>query len=365
MRRFTQASARSATPLRRRRRNRNATLSLAAATALIATVACLAICVAVALAAGSPTVSTGSATKIGDNSAVLGASVQPGGLHTTYDFQFGPTPALGSQSAAESAGSGTKATAVLTTITGLTPGTTYYYRVLASNSAGVAIGAIKTFHTAGNPPPGATTGAAESLTAHSVTLTGVVNPEDQATTYYFNYGLTSAYGLQTAPATLAAGTIPKTVTAAIPGLESGVMFHYQLIAVHSDAGPIAGADASFETFPSPAPKPGLTAFTTPRAIRGGPYTFLTGGRVVNRSATPASLACAGNAEISFLYRRRTVAKVLTPVQANCSYAGSVTLRRLPGRGPRGRVVSLTVSVRFSGDAYLAAASARRQTVVLG
>ena len=214
------------------------------------------VCVGIALAAASPTVSTGSTSGVGDTSAVLGASVDPGGLQTTYRFQYGADPALGIQSAADSAGSGTTSKAVTTTVTALTPGTTYYYRVEASNSAGAATGATKTFHTAGNPPPGATTGAAESLTAHSVTLTGVVNPQNQTTTYYFKYGPTSAYGLQTAPSTLPAGTTPKAVAAEVPGLEPGLIFHYQLVAVHNNAGPTAGADATFETYPLPAPRPG-------------------------------------------------------------------------------------------------------------
>ncbi len=332
---------------------------------LLATgVALLGVCVGAALASASPTVSTGSATDVGDNAAGLQASVVPAGAQTTYFFQYGPTSALGTQTATASAGSGTTSKAVTATIAGLIPGTTYYYRIDASNSSGSATGATKSFRSAGNPPPGATTGAAQSVTADSVTLTGVVYPQGQTTSYYFRYGPTLAYGLQTAAVAISAGTAPVTVTSEIPGLEQGLTFHYQLVAVHLDQGPTAGADASFETFPAPAPKPTVTSSTTPRAILGRPYTFLTSGRIVNPSSTPASLACVGTAQITLGYGHRTVASALAQIQPDCTYAAAVTLRHLPGHGRKGRVIKLGVYVHFSGGDYLAAAGAKKTTVRL-
>jgi hypothetical protein len=324
----TAAPSRRGGKLRRKHR-----LPLAAA--LVTALTSLVVCVGVALAASSPTVSTGAATAIGDTSAVLGGAVVPAGAATNYVFEYGPTSALGSLSDTKPAGDGTVSKAVTTTISGLTPGTGYYYRIQAGNPSGAATGDTRTFHTAGNPPPGATTGATESLTTDSVTMTGVVYPQGQLTTYYFRYGPTILYGLQTAAATVPAAVAPVAVTAAVPGLEPGLMFHYQLVAVHGDAAPSAGLDASFETYPSHAPKPRVTSTTTPRASRGAPFTLLTSGRIVNATSTPALLACVGTAEITFRNGRRTVARMAAPVQPNCTYAGSVTLRRLPGHGARG------------------------------
>src|SRR5579863_1809782 len=204
----------------RRKRPRNAILPLVAAAITI--VAFLAAFVGLALATTSPTVATGAVKKIGGNSAVLQATVVPGGQQTTYLFQYGPTAALGTQTAAASAGAGATSKAVAATIVGLIPGTPYYYRIEASNASGVATGAPKSFRTLGNPPPGATTGAAENLTSDSVTMTGVVYPQNQTTTYYFKYGVTTAYGVQTAGVTLAAGTAPVAVTTQLGGLEPGM-----------------------------------------------------------------------------------------------------------------------------------------------
>jgi hypothetical protein len=326
--------------------------------------ASLSVCVGIALAAASPSVVTGSATHVRDTSAVLEGTVVPGGAPTVYFFQYGPTKALGSQTGNQSAGSGTARKPVNSSIAGLTPGTEYYYRIGASNSAGTALGSIKSFRSGGNPPPGATTGAVANLTTDSVTLTGVVSPQGQATAYYFRYGLTTAYGLQTAEATVSAGAAPVAVTAQLTGLAPGVMFHYQLVAVHGSSVTTAGADASFETYPAVAPKPRVTASTTPRAIGGRPYTFATAGRIVNHSATPPSLACVGNARITFWYRHHIVARYLVAVRPDCSYAGSVTLSKLPGHGPKGRVVTLSVYVRFGGNHYLAVARGRKHSVRL-
>lgn len=223
--------------------------------AALAAVACLVVCVGASLAAASPTVSTRSATDISDTSAVLQATVVPDGLRTTYWFQYGPTSALGTQSLGASAGAATTSIAVQSAIAGLSPGITYYYRVDAKNSSGAATGAAKTFRTSGDAPPSATTGAVLDLTKDSVTMTGIVYPQSQTTTYYFKYGPTTAYGLQTAAQTVPAGTAAVSVTTPVPGLEPGLMFHYQLVAVHGTSTPASGADASFETLPSPAPKP--------------------------------------------------------------------------------------------------------------
>ena len=46
--------------------------------------------------------------------------------------------------------------------------------------------------------PGASTGAATDITATTATLTGVVNPNKEETTYAFEYGLTTTYGAKTA-----------------------------------------------------------------------------------------------------------------------------------------------------------------------
>lgn len=331
----------------------------------LAVVVVLALGCGVAIAATSPTVSTGGAGSVTDTSAVVSGTVTPSGTATTYTFEYGLTPSLGTQGPTGSAGAGKGPATVKSTLTSLTPGTTYYYRLDATNAAGSAAGAIKAFKTTGSLPPGATTGAATSITTNSVTLTGVITPQTDTTTYFFNYGLTTAYGLRTAPATVPPGLSPVTVTAQVPGLEPGTTFHFQLVAVHGSEAITAGLDASFETLPSPPPVPKVAASTTPHRSRSAPFTFLTRGHIVNPSATPPALACTGSAQVTVLYGRKTIGKAVVTLAPDCTFSGGVTIRHFPAKHHQGQTLKLGVIVRFSGNSYLAVAYSKKQTVTIG
>ena len=156
----------------------------------------------VAVAASSPSVDTGRASHVAQHSAVLHGTVNPNGSSTTYFFQWGLTNAYGVNGKAHSAGAGDKAVAVQQTAGGLIPGTTYHYRLVATNAVGTSVGRDRTFTTAGHPPPGVTTGPATGLSTSGATLTGVVNPAGAATTWWFEWGGSTAYGQETAPQTL-------------------------------------------------------------------------------------------------------------------------------------------------------------------
>ena len=96
-----------------------------------------------------PEVTTASASSISVDNAVLNGTVNPNGLATTYWFEWGTSGRPWQRMTTphtKSAGSGTAAVAVSIQITGLTPGTTYYFRVAASNSAGTTKGAIVSLH---------------------------------------------------------------------------------------------------------------------------------------------------------------------------------------------------------------------------
>ena len=100
-----------------------------------------------AQAASRPTVSTGSAKQVSFGSALLTGSVNPNGANTSYYFQYGPTRALGFQSAIADAGGGTRNVKVSIGISGLQPLTMYHYRLVAVNGAGATIGAERSFLT--------------------------------------------------------------------------------------------------------------------------------------------------------------------------------------------------------------------------
>lgn len=196
-------------------------------------------------AASAPTASTGAPSGVAATSATVAATVNPGGSATTYAFQYGPTTNYGFQTATTSAGSGTSDLSVHATLTGLVSGTAYHYRVVATSPAGTTAGSDGTFTTS-STPPGATTSSPSVVTSSSATLAGSVDPNGKPTIYTFEYGPTTAYGLQTSAASAGAATSATSVHATVTGLNAGTTYHYRLVATSSD-GSVASSDATFVT----------------------------------------------------------------------------------------------------------------------
>jgi DNA-binding beta-propeller fold protein YncE len=103
-----------------------------------------------------PTVTTEGTSGVGTHAAALEATVNPNGLDTHYYFQYGTSSTRFQSDAPASpgndAGSGSTPVKVSVGLTGLTPYTTYYYRVVASNSTGTNYGTEKEFTTLFSPP---------------------------------------------------------------------------------------------------------------------------------------------------------------------------------------------------------------------
>jgi hypothetical protein len=102
------------------------------------------------------------------------------------------------------------------------------------------------------------------VTTAEAVLQGSINPSDKPTTYYFEYGATTAYGSQTPNGTLPKSKAWQPVSVALSGLEPGSIYHYRLVAWNGGGtkDKTVGADRSFTTAapppdPSdPAPGPG-------------------------------------------------------------------------------------------------------------
>ena len=100
--------------------------------------------------------------------------------------------------------------------------------------------------------PSATTGNAQQVQYASAIVTGTVNPAGSATSYYFEYGTSSSYGLQTSAASAGAGNSSVAVQQTLSGLSAKTTYHYRLIATGS-GGSDTGQDATFTTPATPAP----------------------------------------------------------------------------------------------------------------
>jgi hypothetical protein len=97
---------------------------------------------------GPPQIGSVALTNVFGDEAVLSASIYTGQFDTKYRFEYGPTEAYGSTIPAQDAdiGSGPREVSAEQTLTGLTPGVTYHYRVVASNSQGTVASADHVHH---------------------------------------------------------------------------------------------------------------------------------------------------------------------------------------------------------------------------
>ncbi|MGA3083672.1 MAG: hypothetical protein ABSE95_02630 [Thermodesulfobacteriota bacterium] len=95
--------------------------------------------------------------------------------------------------------------------------------------------------------PSVLTGAATNITAISATLNGTVNPNGLSTTYYFQWGKTTAYGNKSpaTPASAGGGWDNGAVSANLTGLTLNTTYHYQLVATNS-AGTNYGSDMTLK-----------------------------------------------------------------------------------------------------------------------
>lgn len=79
--------------------------------------------------------------------ATLSAGVNPNGLATTYQFEYGTDPSYGNATQTKSIGSDEAFHPVSIALSGLLPGTTYHWRVTVNNSSGSVHGPDQTFTT--------------------------------------------------------------------------------------------------------------------------------------------------------------------------------------------------------------------------
>jgi len=308
--------------------------------------------------AASPQVTTGGASAIKKNSATVAATVNPGGQQTVFYIQYGPTTAYGLQSATKSAGAGTKNVATKTGLTKLVQATVYHYRVVASNNGGTAVGKDRTFKTAGPPlaPPGVFTGGTLQRTLNSAMLTGVIASPKSAATYRFQFGLTPAYGTESAPFTLPAQPFPQPVSFALTGLAPHTIYHYRLAASNKD-GLTVGLDQLFITGRVKAR--GLTRHARTRHLNKRRYSIVTSGRLSIPKNFPGPQSCTGTVRVRVKIGSRTRRSLLVPVGADCRYRASTVLSAARNGS------TLHVLTLFRGNSLLLPKSAMMQTLHIG
>ena len=220
-----------------------------------------------------PTVVTDNATSVGQNVATLNGTVNPKGVAAAAWFEYGTNPNLASfdNTATQNFAAGSITQPLTQGISGLTPGTTYYFRLVASSVNGWVEGNIFSFTTR-NPPPAVTTNVPSSITLTGGTLNGTVTPNGAATDAWFEYGEDPTLSVFTPTDNqgLGSGRAPVAVQIQLSGLKSGATYYYRAVAA-SVEGEVEGTIQGFSTdFPPPAATTGSATniTTTSATLRG-------------------------------------------------------------------------------------------------
>lgn len=158
--------------------------------------------VAVGTGVFKPSVSINNAANISTTSARINGSVNPNGAKTTYWFRYGTNISLNSgyqTTSSKTVSAGVSTVSVNGDISGLSPSTTYYYRLYASNSEGEVASSVSSFTTAApsNSAPNKPTGPSPSSGATNQGSSGTLSwicsdPDGDALNYKVYIGTSTS-----------------------------------------------------------------------------------------------------------------------------------------------------------------------------
>src|SRR5262245_28497076 len=105
--------------------------------------------------------------------------------------------------------------------------------------------------SAQNGPPVVTTNPATFVASFSAALKGSLNSHGLPTTFHFQYGTTTSYGLTTPPRTHIGNTIGN-VSTHTSSLTASTTYHFRIVASNAD-GTRHGSDETFTTLTPTGP----------------------------------------------------------------------------------------------------------------
>ena len=205
-----------------------------------------------------PVISTVAAT-VTTQSATITWTTDEG---STSQVEYGLTTAYGSTTVLDS----TLVTSHTVTVSGLTQGTLYHYRVRSRDASGnERISSDFTFTTSDTVPP-VISNVVTSPAAQSATITWTT---DEGSTSQVEYGLTTAYG----STTVLAPALVTSHTVTVSGLTQGTLYHYRVRSRDASGNERISSDFTFTT--SDTVPPVISNVVTSPAAQSATITWTT------------------------------------------------------------------------------------------
>ena len=210
-----------------------------------------------------PTVQTLGATGITTGGADLNGSANPNGQATVAHFEWGLDSSLAGAipTPDQTIENGVTSIALAAQLSGLAAATTYYYRVVATSTAGTRNGSIASFTTATpDAPPTVQTLGATGITTGGATLNASANPNGLDTVVHFMIGEgdpTLVVGsISTPEKAIGSGSAGVSISAPLDVLIPSGKYYYRVVATNS-AGTSTGEILNFSTPNNPSPNGGI------------------------------------------------------------------------------------------------------------
>ena len=196
---------------------------------------------------GQPSATAQPVANIGQTQADLGAAVDFAGEAGALRVNWGTAPdALNNSTGEIGEGEISGSTPESTTITGLSPGTKYYFQAFADNASGSASGGVLSFTTDPGPPviSGVTVASVTDTTAK---IDFTINPQRSDTSYVINYGPDTGYGNTLGTFEAGSASVPQPQEVTLTNLGPSTTVHFQIVASNGVQEGVSSNDRAFNT----------------------------------------------------------------------------------------------------------------------